>query len=239
MLLLMTIWCKATAFCNGILTFAKLNIIVVYMGFLKRCNGYVCRWLLLSLSVFLFTYISISCDKEDDISTRYKFVTAKDGSKLIVRTDTFTYLSGIDSVIPDKPSGVTDVEHLNRFIESYTEDRCWINTKLGDWCVKYGLSTDSTYLSKRRIYSQYIPGRKGYVAIPFVPTIDQMGFQHNDSRNTIGFYGGYGIIPIKGVYGNCWTVIFDVKYDTQGNEINLYYPCCPEQLKWHYYWYKL
>lgn len=201
---------------------------------------YSCRYMgvISLLSIFVLTTSIVSCNRDEDLSKKYEILTTKDGRKLEVRVDTCIYLSGIDSIIPNKPSNNIDIEYLNRFIDC-TESRYWIKTKLGDWCTKYGLSSDSIYLSKKSIYSQYIPEKKGYIAIPFISTRNQMGFINTAPKYIIGFHGGYGITPIKGVYGNCWTVIFNIKYDNKGNEINVYYPCNPEQLKWYYYWYKL
>lgn len=209
------------------------------MIFIKKHNSHRYIGIISLLSIFLLAAFLVGCDKNEDVSKNYSIISAKDGNELIVRTDTSIYLSGIDSIIPNKPLDYTDIEILNRFIDSYTEDRYWIKTKLGDWCAQYGLSADSIYLSKKYIYSQYIPEKKGYVAIPFVSATNQMGFIKTTSKNIIGFTGGYGITPIKGIYGNCWTVIFYIKYDSQGNEVNIYYPCNPEQLKWYYYWYKI
>lgn len=209
------------------------------MIFIKKYSYRGYMRLISVLCIFLLTTFFIGCDKNDEFQKKYEILSSKNGNKLMVRTDTCIFLSGVDSIIPDKPSKYTETEILNRFIDSYTEDQYWIKTKLGDWCVKYGLSTDSLYISKRYIYSQYIPEKKGYVAIPFISTPYQMGLIYNISKNIIGFNGGYGVTPIKGIYGNCWTVIFNIKYDSQGNEVNVYYPCNPEQLKWYYYWYKI
>ena len=99
---------------------------------------YSCRYMgvISLLSIFLLTTSIVSCNRDEDLSKKYEILTTKDGRKLEVRVDTCIYLSGIDSIIPNKPSNNIDIEYLNRFIDC-TESRYWIKTKLGDWCTKY------------------------------------------------------------------------------------------------------
>ena len=113
---------------------------------------YSCRYMgvISLLSIFLLTTSIVSCNRDEDLSKKYEILTTKDGRKLEVRVDTCIYLSGIDSIIPNKPSNNIDIEYLNRFIDC-TESRYWIKTKLGDWCTNMDCRL-TLYIFRKRAY---------------------------------------------------------------------------------------
>ena len=193
-----------------------------------------------SLCIMLFLIVAVGCS-DDDVIRIYDEVVTDYGNTLKVRNDTSICLMKIDSVISGIPPEGAEVEILNRYIDKL-EDRYWVKAKLGDWCVDYGLNPDSVYLVKKIIYSQFIPEKEGCVcvAIPFVPSGEKMGLvNRSDPKLVIGFTGGVNILPIDGLYGNCWTVIYHIGYDIEGNSVDEYFPCKPEELRWYYFWYNL
>ena len=200
---------------------------------------------LFTLFIAVLVCIAGSCTKDDsDYNSRYEFISTSSGP-IKVRKDTLINLK-VDSVIPDIPSGLDSYvqkETLYRYVDTMAA-RYWYKVRLGDWCKKYGLSTDSIYIAKKIMYSNYIPQTKdeSTIAIPYVPTGAQhMGFfrdlanKNLKGKNIIGYTGGIRIALIDGINGNCWTIIYYIGYDQRGNKIDIYYPCSPYDLEWHYY----
>ena len=201
---------------------------------------------LFTLFIAVLVCIAGSCTKDDsDYNSRYEFISTSSGP-IKVRKDTLINLK-VDSVIPDIPSGLDSYvqkETLYRYVDTMAA-RYWYKVRLGDWCKKYGLSTDSIYIAKKIMYSNYIPRTRTrhIFAFPYVPSKEHhMGFlyiapedKHLQGKNIIGYTGGVEIETIDGITGNCWTIIYYIGYDQRGNKIDIYYPCSPYDLEWHYY----
>ena len=73
------------------------------MIFIKKYSYRGYMRLISVLCIFLLTTFFIGCDKNDEFQKKYEILSSKNGNKLMVRTDTCIFLSGVDSIIPDKP----------------------------------------------------------------------------------------------------------------------------------------
>ena len=206
-----------------------------------KCNiKKSCQYWLLLLFTNAFFLIFLSCNDDIIDNTNYNIILTEDGKSLQVRKDTLLFLSRDSfSTIRDDAIDPNNIEILNRFVD-VKRDNDWLKTKFGNWCLKYSLSPDSLYLCRKEYYYNCIPGKEGYVAIPYVPLGSAMGLYENDDNTIIiGYKGGINITPIKGVIGNCWTLIYYIGYTSNGRKIDLYFPTNPQMLKWYYSWYKI
>ena len=194
--------------------------------------------------MFVMTLVMVlffaSCNDDPEEVEHYIIIESNNGENLKVRNDTLCFLQNNQfPVISTKPVDPNRIETLHRYIDIMYKNE-WVKTYLGDWCIDYGLSPDSIYLARKEYYFQIIPNKDGYIAIPFVPTNTAMAlYERADKGECIGYHGGVDITPIEGKTGNCWTYVYHIGYDYNGNYIGLYIPVNPNELEWYYSWYKI
>jgi len=198
---------------------------------------------ILNCGVMLVSFaVILSCGKDSEEVSNIDILISGTGEELRIRNDTLIVLPVKQmAVIRDTVVGGDCVEKLNRYIDT-KKGKIWYKAKLGEWCLDYNLSPDSTYLIRKDYYFQLIPENSGHVAIPFVPqgADGNMGlYEKFDGTLYIGYDGGVGITPKFGSFGNCWTIIYHIGYSMGGKSVGLDFPTSPETLTWYYSWYKI
>lgn len=138
---------------------------------------------------------------------------------------------------PDSVSGYTSCDSV-----SY-----WNETKVGGWMSKYGLSPDKKYISRTEYYFKEIPLRSDELCAYYLPKQAKMGLS---AENCVIDYKTYirpNIeYPLNIGFGQnaypgnrngaylAYTAIIHIKYDSEGNMVNVYYPCKPQELTWYF-----
>jgi len=123
----------------------------------------------------------------------------------------------------------------------------WIKTKVGNWADKYNLSPKKEYVSRTEYYFKEIPMRSDEHIAYYLPQQAKMELNaenclidykiHINPNVTYPLQIGFG----QNAYNGNWkgtflpyTAIIHVKYDSEGNVVNVYYPCKPQELTWYF-----
>jgi len=179
-----------------------------------------------------------ACSEEEKDSNTENMKMA-DGKDITVRTDTLC-LFPTDEFEPmnTKVLNPDETECLKRYTAMKAEP-IWMKAKFGDWCSKLGLTPEKEYIVRREYYTQTIAENQNKWPIPFVPDGSNMGlWEYSDGKTVIGFHCTIGTTKINGIRGNCCTFLIYIGYDADGNMVDKYFPCNPQDLEWHYSWYE-
>lgn len=188
----------------------------------------------------LTTLFLLSCESD---SKDYEILQMKDG-KTIKYSGKTEYLTDAMKPVPinyppEKYQDATD--------SVFGYDECdtiqhFYKAKIGDWGQKYGLSSEKFYYVRNEIYFQTIPCRSNERVYDYNPENSHCGLLTNG-------YIDQKIIEIEqplqegittntsNIRGNIkfLTGLLHIAYDDNGNKVNVYYPCSPQQLQWYFY----
>jgi len=162
-----------------------------------------------------------------------------DKKQIFVRKDTITMFY-TDNYVPDRKEPYNGYNSLG-FLKSYAyyfKDKYWTKAIFGDWCTKIGLVPGKEYFIRDEYYyQQYIQHSEGdEIVLSYVPDNTKMGFIRKADGRLL--YGSDMNISDHQKLG-CRTMLFFIGYDTEGNNVGIYFPCPPNELEWHFFWFDM
>lgn len=197
---------------------------------MKRLFFYLA--VVLSLSV-------ISCDNEDDETTSVSTITVKmqNGERITVYEDSLLiFPTGDFPPEQSVPINPDEIGILKGFSDVKME-KVWFKARFGEWIETCGLDSKKMYyIRKDYYYQEPIQCFENEYVACYVPSAANMGFLGilpDGSYGTLGFQANVS----DGYKVGCYTIIFFIGYDENGNAVSRYVPCDPNSLVWHFCWF--
>lgn len=201
------------------------------------------RHLIAILQTIILATIFVACNDDND---HVLSLQMKDGCTISVEKD----------VTLDMKQGATkrnkeyDFSQKLETVRGYNEcdsTSYWQRTTIGKWGKKFGLSTDKNYFSRIEYYYKVLPAQNDEVvktynfATEYTMGLYSKGYIMGSSIYNkpnvafpleIGYHCQANNEYIIGTYYIAYTAIVNIRYDGEGNTVNMYYPCHPDSLTW-------
>lgn len=168
-------------------------------------------------------FISCSNDLEEDLTENNKYFN-------LTNINSCTSRSANEEELKDEyVSGYSSVENQNNI-------KLLFNSELAQLT---GLLADNVYITRYEKYRKII-NISGWQFFED-ETFEECGlrkYQNIDGSHISYNERGYKTISISSSQVILETYLIHVISDMSGNALNIYYPCNPASIKWHYYLYK-
>lgn len=190
----------------------------------------------------LFILIGVlfsACDTSDEsLPDNCQLVSVDGGEKIIVRTDSLLMFDEDFSVLRSKPyEGFNDVGLMKGYA-SFRKEDVWVRCTVGSyWADRLGLTEGKIYYVRKEYYYQpYVQTGENEVVLGFVPNGSCSGLSEM-SNGTFVYASNMNIVD--NTHLCCRTMLLFFGFDEFGNKVDKYLPCEPENLEWHYFWFKI
>ena len=189
--------------------------------------------------LFILITLLVSCQEEDG---NYMICySMKDGTTLHAQEDIQEYESACsflntENNLREKPKDIVILQDSKKdSIYGYDEIKSisWERAKFGNWVEKYGLNKANTYFVQTIKVVKIIPSSDQYALTE--------GAYNDFNKDSIGINQNTGkrgfVISSSNINGGheAYTIMKRIGYDSDGNDVNIYYPIKPSDIKWKYF----